>query len=732
MTKRLLTFAGVALLAASPLQAQHVHKPGKPAHAHESAEQAPAHRSCGSMEHLNMLMANDPSLASRMQQEEIRTQNFIQNQYNPNQRVVYTIPVVFHVVYQNTTENISTAALNAQLQVLNDDFRKLNADASNVPSVWQSIAADCEINFCLATIDPQGNPTTGITRTQTTVGSFNTNDNVKFNSSGGKDAWPAGSYLNIWVCDLGSSLLGYAQFPGGPANTDGVVLNYRYTGTTATGAQPPFDKGRTATHEVGHYLNLYHIWGDDGGSCSGSDQVSDTPNQADATGGCYNPGTVLTDNCATSAPGYMWQNYMDYTDDACMYMFTNGQKARIQACMSGPRASLQNSQACGSSQTFANDAGMVSVVSPTGNICASSFQPVVTLRNFGTATLTSVTIQYRVDNAPFTNFSWTGSLASGNQVNVTLPTVTTTTGSHTFTTATSSPNGNTDGNTSNDQASSTFNVQGAGQNLPYTQGFESTTFPPAGHSVINADASTTWVRSTAASKTGVASMFIDNNNYAGTGELDIFVIPAVNLSSVNNPVLTFEVAYQLYTDPASNPNYSDTLRVQISTDCGQTWTTIYNKFGTALTTATPNFSSNAFVPTASQWRLETVALVPYASAQNAQFRFININDYENNLYIDDINITNTTGISSADLGGMFTLFPNPTNGLVTLNISLPQQERLQITITNALGQVVEHTEAGNTYGGQFNFDLATQPEGMYFVQIRAGEAVSTKRLIIAH
>ncbi len=727
MTKRLLTFAGVALFAAVSLQAQHAHKPGKPAH----AEQAPAaHRSCGTMDHLDMLLQQDPSLALRMQQEETRIQNFIQNQYDPNVRTVYTIPVVFHVVYQNTTENISTAALNAQLQVLNDDFRKLNSDANLVPAVWQSIAADCEIQFCLATIDPQGNPTTGITRTQTTVGSFNTNDNVKFNSSGGKDAWPAGSYLNIWVCDLGSSLLGYAQFPGGPANTDGVVLNYRYTGTTATGAQPPFDKGRTATHEVGHYLNLYHIWGDDGGSCSGSDLVADTPNQADATGGCYNPGTVLTDNCATSSPGYMWQNYMDYTDDACMYMFTNGQKARIVAVMTGSRASLQNSQGCGSSQSQANDAGMLSVVSPNGAVCSSTFQPVVTLKNFGTQTLTSVTIQYRVDAAAYTNFNWTGSLATGAQVNVTLPSVTTTTGTHTFTTQTQNPNGNSDGNTSNDLTSSTFTVQGPGQNLPYTQGFESTTFPPAGHSVINPDAATTWVRSTAAAKTGVASMYIDNVNYAANGEIDQFVLPAVNLASVNNPVLTFEVAYQLYTDPASNPNYSDTLRVQVSTDCGATWTTIYNKFGTQLTTANPTFSTTPFVPTASQWRLETVSLIPYASAQNAQFRFVNITEYENNLYIDDINLTNSTGISSAALGSMVTLFPNPTNGMVTLNISLPEAERLQVVVTNSLGQVVDQFEQGSTYGGQYQLNLEAQAEGMYFVQIRAGEAVTTQRIVL--
>jgi hypothetical protein len=184
------------------------------------------------------------------------------------------------VVYNTAVQNVSDAQIQTQIDVLNRDFAKLNSDTTKIPAVWKSLAANTNIQFCLAQRDPNGNATTGITRTSTTTTSFSTNNAVKTVAP----AWPAASYLNLWVCNLGSSLLGYAQFPGGPAATDGVVITYTGFGTNGTAAAP-YNLGRTATHEVGHWLNLYHIWGDDGGSCSGSDQVGDTPNQANSNGG---------------------------------------------------------------------------------------------------------------------------------------------------------------------------------------------------------------------------------------------------------------------------------------------------------------------------------------------------------------------------------------------------------------------------------------------------------------
>jgi hypothetical protein len=304
---------------------------------------AQTHR-CGTMARLEYLIQQDPTILARMAQVEAQTQAYIEAQRHlPYQRTgnVITIPVVVHIVYRTTAQNISDAQVQSQIQVLNEDFRRLNADAVNTPSLFQSVAADAEIQFCLATRDPLGNPTNGITRTQTTKTSFSVyTDDVKYSSQGGKDAWPTDQYLNIWVCNLGGNVLGYAQFPnGGPAATDGVVIDYRYFGRGGS-AQAPYNKGRTATHEVGHWLNLRHIWGD--AQC-GDDYVNDTPVQQGPNYGCP---TFPKPSCGNTSD--MFMNYMDYTDDACMNLFTQGQKTRMRAVLApnGFRASLTSSLGC--------------------------------------------------------------------------------------------------------------------------------------------------------------------------------------------------------------------------------------------------------------------------------------------------------------------------------------------------------------------------------------------------
>ncbi|MEE9440208.1 MAG: M43 family zinc metalloprotease [Saprospiraceae bacterium] len=296
-----------------------------------------AQRNCGSMEYLDQQIKQNPDRAISLQKIEQQTQNWIKNNGDNSQRSVVTIPVVVHVVYRTSSENISNAQIQSQIDVLNADFRRLNSDADNT---W-SQAADTEIEFCLASSDPNGNATNGITRTSTTVNGFGTNDAVKFSSSGGKNAWPSGSYLNFWVCNIGGGILGYAQFPGGSSNTDGVVNDSRYFGTVGS-ATAPFDLGRTATHEVGHWLNLRHIWGD--GGCNVDDFVSDTPTSDGANYGC----ATGHSSCSTTD---MVQNYMDYSDDACMNLYTLGQKNRMQALFGsgGTRSSLLSSTGCGGS-----------------------------------------------------------------------------------------------------------------------------------------------------------------------------------------------------------------------------------------------------------------------------------------------------------------------------------------------------------------------------------------------
>jgi hypothetical protein len=244
-----------------------------------------------------------------------------------------TIPVVVHVVYNDSSENISLAQIKSQIAVLNKDFRATNSDKSKVPTVWKGLLADAGVQFALAKKDPGGRITRGVTWTHTTKTAFSIDDDVKSTSTGGVNPWPTNRFLNVWVCTLGDGLLGYAQFPGGPANTDGVVILNTAFGTTGT-ASVPFNFGRTTTHEIGHWLNLHHIWGGGLPVCSDSDFVSDTPNQE---GPNYGKPTFPHLSCSNAPNGDMFMNYMDYVDDDSMFMFTPQQVIRMQAALTGPR-----------------------------------------------------------------------------------------------------------------------------------------------------------------------------------------------------------------------------------------------------------------------------------------------------------------------------------------------------------------------------------------------------------
>ncbi len=309
-------------------------------------------RNCGTMDVLDRQVKENPFILKNMEEIERQTQEYLRQHPNgPGNRVVVTIPVVVHVVWNSAVpaQNISDAQIQSQIDVLNMDYSagniELNSTNFDTPTyplgLFNGVVANAEVQFCLAQQDPNGNPTNGITRKSSTVASWGTNDNVKKTAMGGVDPWNAANYLNIWVCNIGGGILGYAQFPGGPAATDGVVCDYRYFGNTGT-ATAPYHKGRTATHEVGHWLNLRHIWGD---ATCGSDLVSDTPVHNTSNGGC--PVYPHLSTC-TGTPIEMTMNYMDYTYDACMYMFSNGQKARLQAVLNsgGARAGLMSSPGC--------------------------------------------------------------------------------------------------------------------------------------------------------------------------------------------------------------------------------------------------------------------------------------------------------------------------------------------------------------------------------------------------
>ncbi|MFM7518877.1 MAG: zinc metalloprotease [Planctomycetota bacterium] len=285
----------------------------------------PPRRVCGAMAAHMMLLEKYPAFRMNLMKLEGATAKQRQAPVDLAQMPIVTVDTVVHVVYATDAENVGDDQIASQLDVLNRDFRATNTDRSKVPAPWAGLVTDARISFRLVEV----------TRTPTTVRGFGTDDGVKNAATGGIAPIDTRSRLNLWVCALRDGVLGYAQFPGGPPATDGVVINFSAFGTVGT-AQAPFNLGRTASHEVGHYLNLRHIWGDTP-DCSGGDGVADTPN-------CEGPnfGTPVWPSvtCNNGPAGDMFVNYMDYVDDRAMFMFTSQQVLRMRTALETARPGL--------------------------------------------------------------------------------------------------------------------------------------------------------------------------------------------------------------------------------------------------------------------------------------------------------------------------------------------------------------------------------------------------------
>lgn len=306
-----------------------------------------AQKDCPDAGYRAKILSTNPEIAQK--QESI--ENFIQNNTNGRHITlsgtnnsfslpdVITIPVVVHILYNADAQNISDAVVQSQIDALNRDYRRQNADQSNTPSYFAPVAADCGFEFKLARTDPKGFATTGIVRRKTSIQNFGTDDRAKHTSQGGDDAWDASRYLNIWVCNLSGGVIGYCSVMGCAPGVDGVVIATSAFGVNSSGGN--YNKGRTATHEIGHWLGLIHTWGD---TYCGDDKVDDTPPQRSPNYGCPS-GENFT--CSSTAHGDMYMNYMDLTNDACMNMFTQGQRQRMRALFmpGGPRNSILSSNA---------------------------------------------------------------------------------------------------------------------------------------------------------------------------------------------------------------------------------------------------------------------------------------------------------------------------------------------------------------------------------------------------
>lgn len=681
---------------------------------------------CGTMDLLQKRFTERPALKLMFDQRELRLKEVIRQRVMSGKTLkttgAITIPVVFHVVL-NKQSQVTDAQILAQLDTINKDYAGLNAGADKIPAHFRSLFGQSGIQFCLAQRTPQDAPSTGIVRYATNRTSFDyTNNLVKHAESGGADAWDTDKYLNIWICDLSGTTLGYATFPDdGVKDEQGVAIDYA---SLPGGATSGFNQGKTLTHELGHYFNLYHIWGDDQGSCSGSDEVDDTPNQGNSTGTCRTG--IVTDNCTQSSPGIMYQNYMDYTPDACLLMFTKMQVARMEAAFTTYRSLLSESNGCVPVDVKDKDAGLKSIRQPSQRICTGSLTPQVVLVNKGRQTLTSVTIHAVIDNGTVQNYKWTGSLATYAETTVTLPNLTTVQGNHVLSIYTSNPNGAADEDPSNDALSMDF-IYYEPFDAPVTEGFEGL-FPPQGWDIVNEDGGVTWEKTSSAAKTGTASVKIGNFDNQAVGQRDYLRSPTVKIAGVDSAFVSFQVAAATYTNASAQGNVWDTLQVLISTDCGRTYTSIYKKWGPSLITRS-TATRTAFTPGVNEWRREEINIGRFIAGGEVLVAFLNTNGNENDIFLDDINIRTVTINPNLKEAG-FLVTPNPTNGRVSVQFYPHPAKLKSVSIYNVGGQkIAERVTTGEVAGNVYDFDLTTYPSGLYVVQAEFEDRVLTKKIV---
>jgi hypothetical protein len=604
-----------------------------------------AQERCGTVEYtrqlksLNLLHEDESQFEQwlKRKKENHRVSSTLRKKAGP-----YKIPVVVHVIHNGEPEgsgtNVSDEQIFSQIKVLNDDFQRNNQDAVNTPAEFAAFAGSMDVEFVLAKRSPDGERTNGIIRIQGSQSGWTINDQYELKA---QSYWPSEDYLNIWVCNL-TDYLGFAQFPEsdlpGLSNssenrfTDGLMVWYRSFGSIDDGnfdLDPDYNKGRTVTHEISHFFGLRHIWGDIDG-CNGDDYVADTPTQDGFTSGCPAHPRVECANTNT-----MFQNFTDYTDDACMNLFTQLQVDRMEIVLenSPRRKTLIVSPGLLAPDPVANDLGLRKVVSPELTQCSNVVFPEIEVKNYGTNTIISTRIRLKVNGIAVAPKDVTLNLSPGDSTTIVFNSFVASTGTTNLTFEIALTNGLQDGDPVGNENTITSTVDvPAIINLPFQEDFS---LLSADWIIRNPDSQTTWesilVPDGNENNQAIALKFFD---YADNiGELDILYTPVFDLSSADSAFVLFDVAHAMFE------NKTDQLKLVVITDCQDIseGTVIYDKSGEDL--ATVQATDSYFVPnSANDWRTEMLSLKEFTTSQFVQLAFIGINANGNNLYLDNISV----------------------------------------------------------------------------------------------
>lgn len=551
------------------------------------------------------------------------------------------IPVVVHVIHNGSSvglgANIPDSQIFEQIRILNEDFRRLNADAIRTPAEFLPVAADSNIEFVLAKQDPNGLPTNGIVRLQGTKNAYDPNSDATL--IGQLSQWNPEEYLNIYAVPLVQPFIGYASFPISnlpglnfsptPSIIDGVTIDFRFFGVGGNASSA--SRGRTATHEVGHFFGLRHIWGD--GGCGVDDFVTDTPPQDNSNNVCNaNPSRF---SCGVNN---MIQNYMDYTPDACMNLFTRGQVERFNVVLenSPRRVTLVNNRATKNPILADRDLALFKIIQPVDALCELIISPQVEVLNAGSMNITSARLEFIRNGTLVESRRFTLNLKTGEKAILTFSPIELAAGNNQLEFKITQVNDQTDQNAENNSKISSPVLQGE-VNLPYT--FAVQNFPDD-WVINNPDQSFTWERRNINISGQIQPVvYIRHYEYEGPGQLDYFISPIIDLAKYPNAQLVFEVAHA----PYNQPGFQDELIISVSEDCGSNFDLVnvnYRKSGPRLETSAPTLDE--FIPTSnSQFRTELFNLKHFQALGKVRVSITTRNSYGNNIYLRNIRILPT-------------------------------------------------------------------------------------------
>lgn len=675
-------------------------------------------RICDTYQKNKDLEDKHPEILQTKQDLEVFSKAWIKNTQKGDE--VYVIPVVFHIIHNYGSENISKQQIENGIEWMNNDFRKTSYDTASIVAAFKSIAADCKIEFRLAKIDPFGNCTDGITRTQSEL-TYSATEEIKELIP----AWSRDKYLNIWVVySIESGSAGYSYYPSSVAGgwgeyRDGIVIRYDYVGGIE---ESSISHGRTLTHEAGHYLNLMHPWGSTNDpqlpeNCEIDDEVEDTPLTIGHTS-CN-----LTASTCGSLDNV--QNYMEYS--YCGKMFTIGQKDRVRACLNSSVSSRNNLwQESNLIATGVINPGELAICVPEADFIANGFEGCEGL----VVQFTDRSYNSDIDSTWQWNWSFPGAIPSeSSEQNPEV--VYYNAGWFDVSLSLSNSAGN---NTNIKERKIHVLSDSTGEFSHYNESFENTSFPfhPLDNNkdwTLISLGTDSWERTTLASVTGEASIRIDNrtNNVATQ---NILITPSINISSLTQNVrLFFKLAYA-----KQSTDSWDKLLVYSSSNCGETWHVELVRISTSLVSNGGEYISSPFVPNENQWKEFTADMDNYLGTESIRLKFICESSNGNYLYIDDIQVSDFSSVKKIYNQGFYAeIFPNPSDGNSKLLISEIKEKTVNIELINSNGKTISkgtHKIASNDIEIPLNKTNSEIRKGLYFVKISSNRYSQTIKWVV--